>query len=312
MVREIIPFTTREAWLAARRQDVTSSEVSALFGCNPYLSAYELWHKKAGNIPDDYEENELMRWGLRLEPAIARGVCEDYGYVGKPFTDYIRLPEIRAGSSFDWIIDDGGETRPLEIKNVDEQAMRTGWIAVYPDEDSPGLLEAPLRIEFQLQQEMLCSGYNRITLAALVGGNSIRLIHRDADPGIQTEIIKAIRDFWRSIADNKPPLPDYYRDASVIKRLHPKIQGELAQLTEGDHITRLMRQHAEFAAAEKLAKEDKQAIAAEIAQHLGNLPGAKGPAGSITRFPVAGGPVSYERKPRIDMRITHAKPKDQS
>lgn len=307
MIRETIPFTTRDAWLAARRFDVTSSEVSALFGCNPYLSAYELWHQKAGNVSDDYEENEAMRWGLRLEPAIARGVCEDYDWRGQPFTDYMRLPEIRAGSSFDWIIDDHGETRPLEIKNVDEQAMRMGWIIVYPEEDSPGLLEAPPRIEFQLQQEMLCSGYNRITLAALVGGNSIRLIHRDADTDVQNEIVAEIRRFWKSIAENRPPAPDYYRDSPTIRKLHPSIVGEPMKLEDNSPIDKLMRQHKASADLAKRSKEDAEAYRTEIMHLLGNAPGAKGSAGSITRFPVAGSTVSYERKPRIDMRITHAK-----
>lgn len=307
MNRQTIHFTTREAWLENRRQDVTSSEVSALFGCNPYLTAYELWHQKAGNLADNFEETELTRWGLRLEPVIAAGVCKDYGWSGQPFTDYIRIPEIRAGSSFDWRIHDGERECPLEIKNVDEFALRHGWLVVYPDEDSPGMLEAPIRIELQLQQEMLCSGYNHIVLAALVGGNSVRIIRRDADANVQQEIIAAIREFWQSIADNRPPQPDYYRDSDAIRRLHPFIQGDALALTDEDRITELMRSHAAASKTAKASKEDADAYRNEIMHLLGNRPGAKGPAGSITRFPVAGGTVSYERKPRIDMRITHAK-----
>jgi putative phage-type endonuclease len=307
MNREVIPHTTRDAWLAARRFDVTSTEIAALFGCSPYLSAFELWHQKAGNITDEFEETERMRWGRRLQDVIAAGVCEDNGWQGRPLTDYMRLPDHRIGSSFDWLIETGEDTRLLEIKNVDVRAMKDGWLVVYETEESAGYVEAPPHIELQMQHEMLVSGYPTLTLAALVGGNAVRLLHREADSNVHEAIINAVSDFWRSIAAGEPPKPDYYRDAPVIKRLHPSIVGDVLALVEEDKITGLMRRHRVATAAAKSNDEDAKAIAAEIADLLGDRPGASGPAGTITRFPVAGGHVSYERKARIDMRINHAK-----
>ena len=43
---ETIPYTTEAAWLAARTHDLTSTEIAALFGCSPYLTKFELWHRK--------------------------------------------------------------------------------------------------------------------------------------------------------------------------------------------------------------------------------------------------------------------------
>lgn len=40
--RETIHHDTEEAWLAARKRDVTSTESAALFGMSPYLTAFEL------------------------------------------------------------------------------------------------------------------------------------------------------------------------------------------------------------------------------------------------------------------------------
>jgi len=307
MNREVIPHTTREDWLNARRFDVTSTEIAALFGCSPYLSAFELWHQKAGNITDEFEETERMRWGRRLQDVIAAGACEDNGWRGAPLTDYMRLPDHRIGSSFDWLIETGDDTRLLEIKNVDVRAMRDGWLVVYETDDAAGYVEAPPHIELQMQHEMLVSGYPTLTLAALVGGNAVRLLHREADAAVHAAIIESVADFWRSIADGEPPKPDYYRDAPVIKRLHPSITGDALALVDGDKITDLMRLHRIASQAAKASDEDAKALASEIADLLGNRPGASGPAGTITRFPVAGGHVSYERKARIDMRINHAK-----
>jgi predicted phage-related endonuclease len=33
-----------------RAEHVGASEVAALFDCSPYLTCFELWHRKAGNI----------------------------------------------------------------------------------------------------------------------------------------------------------------------------------------------------------------------------------------------------------------------
>ena len=47
MDRERIERTSEQAWLQQRAKDVTSTEVSALFGLSPYMTEFELWHRKA-------------------------------------------------------------------------------------------------------------------------------------------------------------------------------------------------------------------------------------------------------------------------
>lgn len=43
---EIIKPKNETEWLALRRNNLNSTEVSALFDCNTYLTKYELWHHK--------------------------------------------------------------------------------------------------------------------------------------------------------------------------------------------------------------------------------------------------------------------------
>ena len=110
---------TREEWLKLRLNDVTASEVSALFGTG-YLSKYELWHIKSGHRQGDFD-SERMKWGRRLERAIAEGICEDEGLtlIENP-VQYFSDPETRMGATPDFFV-----SHPikgiglLQIKNVD-------------------------------------------------------------------------------------------------------------------------------------------------------------------------------------------------
>ncbi len=49
-----------------RVQDITSSEISALFGLSPYKTAFELYHEKRAGEVMRIEENTRMKWGKRL------------------------------------------------------------------------------------------------------------------------------------------------------------------------------------------------------------------------------------------------------
>ena len=105
---EIITPTDREHWLALRQQDITSTDVAALFNISPYLTIYELWHRKNKSIAISIEETERMYFGSLLEPVIAQEAAKRNGWAVTPMKDYYRLPEHRIGSSFDYAIGDDG------------------------------------------------------------------------------------------------------------------------------------------------------------------------------------------------------------
>ena len=118
MNREIIECASEAEWLALRERDVTSTETAALFGCSPYLTEYELWHRKTGQLPVEFEVNQRMVWGNRLESAIAMGIAEDFGLIVEPFKVYMRIPELRMGSSFDFKIIGLREGAPLRLRRA--------------------------------------------------------------------------------------------------------------------------------------------------------------------------------------------------
>lgn len=71
----------REKWLATRRKaGVGASEVAAVLGILPFMSAYHLACVKTARIePDDLSDNERVFWGNELEEAIIAGYAKRAG-----------------------------------------------------------------------------------------------------------------------------------------------------------------------------------------------------------------------------------------
>ena len=256
MQREIIVPETEEIWLAERAKDLTSTECAALFNAHEYLTPLALWLRKSGKIPDDFKGNEFTKWGNRLEPVIAAGMAEDNGWSMRPMKEYIRLAGMRVGSSFDYRIrssrhDDSDSDMLLEIKNVGMNAFRSGWSMNDDDE-----IEAPMRIEFQVQHEMLVAGLGGAKIGAFVGGNTPHILHREADKEIHALILEKAEAFWRSVAKGVEPSPDPLLDHELVKRLHR--HAEPGKVMLGGEELQAMLDAYKAAGEEKSLAEDKQ------------------------------------------------------
>lgn len=62
-------------WRAERRKGVTATDIAAIVGLSPYESAYSLYLKKLGIIPDEHSDDDRLRLGRELEPIIRDRWC---------------------------------------------------------------------------------------------------------------------------------------------------------------------------------------------------------------------------------------------
>lgn len=300
MQREIVPFKDKESWLQARTQDVTSTEVPMLFGLSPYGTEFELFHKKKDKTIDRFEENDRMKWGTRLQDSIALGIAQDNGFLVDRFDGYMRVPEARIGSSFDFFMEPSGI---LEIKNVDAMIFRDGWIV----ED--GELTAPHHIELQLQHQLLVKGASVGYIGALVGGNRVSLLQRFPDQDIHTRILEECSRFWKQVDSGQAPTPDFIKDAEFITKLYK--QAEPGKIVSADlEIDQLARQYKEASAMEKAAKEQKDALKAEMLMKIGDASKVVGEGFSITASTTAESMIeAYTRASFRQFRINWKKEK---
>ena len=207
------PITDKQSWLENRLLDVTSTEVSALFNLNPYQTEFELYHQKKDKVVINIDDNERMAWGRRLEDSIAHEFAERNKISVEPFDVYMRDPETRMGSSFDYKITSEKEPAILEIKNVDVLAYRKNWI-----EHDEYNIEPPEHIALQLQHQLEITGYNVGYIVALVGGNTMKVVRSERDPRIGKLLRGKVENFWERIKLGVPPDVDYTRDAQCIMK----------------------------------------------------------------------------------------------
>jgi putative phage-type endonuclease len=263
---EIIPFTTEADWLAHRQRDVTSTESAALFGMSPYVTAFDLWHRKRSGTAPEFKQNDRMKWGNRLEAAIAHGIAEEQGWEIRPMKEYMRDPDARLGSSFDFVITSLGEPVHLEIKNVDYLAFRDGWI-----EHDDGSIEAPEHIEMQVQHQMAVSGFKRAFIGAFIGGNRGVVIERERDEDVIRAIRHRVAEFWRTVDAGQEPEPVMPDDAQTLIRMNQYAQpGKVLDASSDEEIARLVDEYRQANAAKKNAEEDAEVAKARLLEAIGD------------------------------------------
>ena len=278
----IVPKDKKE-WLAERAKDITSTEVSALFGIHGYgLTEFELWHrKKAGEI-GEIEETKRMKWGNILQDSIAAGIAEDQGWKIRRMSEYRRMDGLRIGSSFDFGIKGNCEEVEgidmmeeyfglLEIKNVDSWIFKKEWLT---EQDK---VEAPPHIELQAQHQLLVSGRAYIFIGALIGGNDLVLIERHPSPKIHAAILEKCAAFWKSIDENKPPEPNFATDAKFIASLYNyAAPGSVVSVAGDEQIKEMVERYRENGELIKAAEARRDEIKAKLLTIIGEAEKAEG------------------------------------
>jgi len=251
-------------WLKLRHQNINSTESPALFGLSPYSTEFELYHRKKANEPYGISDNFRMKVGRLIEPVIARLALDEIMCEGQEFKDYVCLPKVRMGSSFDWIVTEGEYAGWLiECKNVDFIQYRDKWTE----------FEAPVHIETQVQHQMhVCNAPGTI-IACLVGGNELKLIFRDKDEGFGRALEKKIAEFWDGFDNNREPEINFRRDAEIISELYSNaVAGEIYDTEEDDDCDEsiaMLENYQKWGNEIKFLKAQQQSVKAVMLQKIG-------------------------------------------
>lgn len=240
-----------------RASHVGASEVAALFDASPWLTRFELWHRKAGAIATpDFAGDERMRWGVLLEPIIIREACERYGW--EPVETPKRLSNGRGlGGHPDKFVRTGeGKIICVEGKAVD-------WLQFKKWGDEP-------QLHYLLQPQTYCglAGIDGTAIVALVGGNKLEKWEGEFRPRLYAEIERRVIEFWQSVRANDPPPPDFARDGDTLTQLLGEPTEEVIDLRHDNAADDLacewlMAKQA-MKAAEQRVEEAKNALLMKI------------------------------------------------
>ena len=263
------------AWHDLRARHVGGSEVAALFDLPAdqrpgyMMTRFALWHVKAGNAPPPHVGNPRVAWGLKLEAVIAEAAAETEGWTFDKggYVSDATTPGL--GCTLDFVIhSDPAESGPgaLECKNTDWMVHRRSWT-----DDEP-----PIHILLQLQHQLAATGYTWGAVAALVGGNDLKIYRYRARPRLIADIRKRVTEFWRSIDEGREPPPDGSDSATAILRaLYSSPADEIADMEADIEFADWCKKFRE--ASDGMASANKQRDEAQnhIVSRLGNYQKAR-------------------------------------
>lgn len=183
------------------RATVSASQVPALFGLSPYCTEWMLWQAFANNMPIEPDENERMDFGKRLEPVILKAAADQIrcDIIGN--TEYFRHPTKPIGATGDgFVFDPQRGLGVIECKNIDWLRWRDTWTDT----------EAAAHVEIQHQTQLAIPhpeyGVPKWgVIAALIGGNDLKLYQREVLPDVQTKISDAAGCFLARVRDRLEP-----------------------------------------------------------------------------------------------------------
>ena len=247
-----------------RKKWIGGSEIASLFGESPYATKFELWHRKAGNLPEPDLDNERVEAGNFFEPAIAAWAEKKFGLQTRRVLRYMPHPTVKGyGTSLDYETVTGHY--PVEIKNVDGLVFRDNWAT-----EGDKIIDAPMHIILQLQAQMACAKKDRGYLVACVGGNRLYTAEIQAHAGTQARMEKAVTAFWQSIDAGDEPDPNFLKDAEAIAELY-RMAGEAElDLTGNNRLTHLCHEYQAASEDAKEAENRKKAAKAEMITIIGD------------------------------------------
>ncbi|MCS6946271.1 MAG: YqaJ viral recombinase family protein [Steroidobacteraceae bacterium] len=280
---------TKHEWLALRHKHINSSEVAALFGVHPYMTAFELAVAKRSAEPNDSEPSERMEWGLRLQREIARAIADEHGVKIRALTAYAvdGHGHCRMGASFDFEVvgcEDGADSElakfarqgagVLEIKNVDAIVFRSYWLA-------GDALEPPAHIELQLQHQLACIARRWGAIGVLVGGNRLEVICRTRDNDVVSIIRQKCERFWDDLSRGVMPPVELPADAAAIAALYRYTEPNKV-IHASAEIERLIDEYARATEVAKKAAEDRDSAKARLLLAIGDAERVIGARHTVT------------------------------
>lgn len=285
-----------DAQKAVRRGGLGSSDIGAVAGLSPYARPIDVWLVKRGLA--EVPETAPMRLGTALEPVIAglyarehlapREILAAPGDVWHGTTDgtLAHPAEPWALATPDRVVCAGtmeiGIARLVEIKSVGWRSARH-WGTEHDD--------VPAWYRAQIAWQMAVTGVGTCDLAALIGGEELRVYRIERDAELEAMLLDVGRAFWRRVErGEEPPVDESESWRRHLEARFPRAAAGLLTATrEAEEIAaRLADARARRAAAEA----DEERAANELRAAIGDAEGIAGDGWRATwKAPAKGTPA---------------------
>lgn len=268
--------TERETWLAERRRGIGSSDVAKILGLSKFGTALSVYLDKIGESTDG-GMTPNQEWGLRLEPAMAAAVIDQYGWnLAKTPAIIHREHRFMRSNPDRMRIDTANEV--VEFKT---SRSADGW-------GEPETDEIPLDYQVQVQHQMeVCHATYEVETAwvfVLIGGADFRRYRIPYDPEFLPTILPALQEFWHRVETRTPPEPDWSHPTTLesVQSLYKPMIGKSVALE--DSCVPLATEYVRLGAEASAVSERRDAVKAQLIAAMGDAELAVLPDGrTVTR-----------------------------
>lgn len=288
----------RGHWLSMRATDVTASVAGAVLGIHPYQTPYGLWSLKSGQTSEDVQETSAMLRGTLLEPAAIEMLKRERPTwrVDYPLGHYWRHDAIRIGATPDAMAVDPERDGfgVIQVKSVEPRIFRETWV----DPDTREILP-PMWIAVQALVEAKLTGASWAVVAVMRVGHGVDfdLIEVPIHEGAWARLVAEVGDFWKRVANNDPPPPDFGKDGAMFLANFAGDDAVEIDLAGDNRLLAILDERETLKAAEKAgaeAEKKRKALDAEILSKMGTAGRARAGDGRV----VAAKTIHVNRKPQ--------------
>jgi len=227
-------------WHELRSKGIGGSQVGTILGLNTWESAYTLWAKLSGKIPESFEQNEKMYWGTVLEPVI-----RDEWVKQNPEFEVFETGTWADGwkhANPDGILKCGDDYGLLEIKT-----------AGYRWDDVPPQYFA------QVQWYMYLLGLKWCKLVVLFQGNQLLTFDIPFDQQFVDNALVRVEEFWAGVNEDVAPSWDGSESTyQTVRAMHPDILDD--EIEVGSFGMRLLAAQIVFEKAQESFTETKSQV----------------------------------------------------
>jgi predicted phage-related endonuclease len=251
----------RAEWLEWRKSFVTASQMGALFGCHPHLSALKLYLEKSG-IEFQDKDTGPMRRGRILEPAVGAAVAEarPNWRIEAPKAFFCD-PDTKIAATPDFLVlDDIRGQGVLQAKSADPSVYIREWA---------GGTEIPFWIVLQALTECMLTNAVFAVVAVLSVdpyGLPCSILELERHPEAEARIVAAVSRFWDDVEKGIEPAADYGKDSALIKILAPReaVPEKTIDLSGNNELPELLAERALLKARMNSDKERCEQIESQI------------------------------------------------
>ena len=231
-------------WNELRSRGIGGSEIGTIMGLNPWESAFALWAKRTGQIPDPPLEGWSIRFGRAFELPILQMWAEEHPEYEVFLTGTWRHPDIE-----------------FMLANPDALAQHreTGeWIVVEVKTARGSWAETPPNYRAQVLHYMTVLNLEKAVIVAVAGWNyEERWVEYDEFEA-DSQLAAAAR-FWEHLQNvQKPDWDGSKATYEAVRYMHPDIENEEVDLGEFGQI--LLSASENFRNSETALNEIKSVV----------------------------------------------------